>query len=241
MAPASSLWIFFGLVFGIVLLPGLDMACVSGELARRRPACRSRLGGRHRHGGRRPRRDRRAGDRGDPRCGAFIVQRTAAPRRGLHRLDRSRARPQRHDSCGRLREQRGSGRSGGIPLVIAFRRGMLTNLLNPKAYVFMLAVFPQFVRPEWGPIWMQAVVLGAIIIVTQLAVYSPIASPRRGRGTGWPPGRGCWQRSAGPSASCSSPSPSIRRSKAGAGQAPTWTWEVATDLPGGIEKAHSVR
>ena len=28
MAPASSLLIFFGLVFGIVLLPGLDMACV---------------------------------------------------------------------------------------------------------------------------------------------------------------------------------------------------------------------
>src|ERR1043165_9065824 len=33
-----------------------------------------------------------------------------------------------------------------------FRRGALTNLLNPKAYVFMLAVFPQFMRREYGPL-----------------------------------------------------------------------------------------
>ncbi len=32
-----------------------------------------------------------------------------------------------------------------------FRRGAITNLLNPKAYLFMLAIFPQFVRPELGP------------------------------------------------------------------------------------------
>ena len=91
---------------------------------------------------------------------------------------------------------------GGIPVVLAFRRGMLTNLLNPKAYVFMLAVFPQFVRPEWGPIWMQAVVLGAIIIATQLAVYSPIALAAA-RARHWlAAGRGCWRRSAGPSVCC---------------------------------------
>ena len=31
-----------------------------------------------------------------------------------------------------------------------FLQGMLTCLLNPKAYVFMLAIFPQFLHPERG-------------------------------------------------------------------------------------------
>jgi threonine/homoserine/homoserine lactone efflux protein len=56
-----------------------------------------------------------------------------------------------------------------------FRRGALTNLLNPKAYLFMLAVFPQFVRKEYGPIWLQAVELGAIAAVTQIAGYGTVA------------------------------------------------------------------
>ena len=30
MTPAAHLWVFFGLVVGIILLPGLDMACVLG-------------------------------------------------------------------------------------------------------------------------------------------------------------------------------------------------------------------
>ncbi len=67
---------------------------------------------------------------------------------------------------------------------IAYRRGMLTNLLNPKAYAFMLAVFPQFVRQEWGPIWLQAVVLGAIIVATQLSVYGAIVLAAS-RARGW--------------------------------------------------------
>jgi threonine/homoserine/homoserine lactone efflux protein len=37
-----------------------------------------------------------------------------------------------------------------------FVRGMATCLLNPKAYVFMLAVFPQFMAPDKGPLWIQA-------------------------------------------------------------------------------------
>jgi threonine/homoserine/homoserine lactone efflux protein len=57
----------------------------------------------------------------------------------------------------------------------AFRQGMLTCLLNPKAYLFMFAVFPQFLRPESGGIWLQAAVLGAIIAVTQFGVYGGLA------------------------------------------------------------------
>jgi len=56
-----------------------------------------------------------------------------------------------------------------------FRRGALTNLLNPKAYVFTLAVFPQFMRREYGPLWLQAVEMSAIIIVTQTSLYGAVA------------------------------------------------------------------
>lgn len=64
-------------------------------------------------------------------------------------------------------------RSRSLPAT--FGRAALTCLLNPKAYVFMLAIFPQFLRPEYGPIWLQAVVLGIIIAFTQAAVYGAMA------------------------------------------------------------------
>ena len=54
-------------------------------------------------------------------------------------------------------------------------RAAATNLLNPKAYVFMLAVFPQFLRPERGGVALQAATLAAIIAVTQIIVYGAVA------------------------------------------------------------------
>ncbi|MBJ3784182.1 LysE family translocator [Devosia sediminis] len=64
----------------------------------------------------------------------------------------------------------------------AFRQGLITCLLNPKAYMFVLAVFPQFVRPEFGPAWTQALALGAITVLTQGAVYGGLAlAAGRGR------------------------------------------------------------
>jgi len=65
-----------------------------------------------------------------------------------------------------------------------FRRGALTNLLNPKAYVFTLAVFPQFMRAEYGPIWLQAVEMSAIIMATQTSIYGAVAL-LGGRARGW--------------------------------------------------------
>lgn len=65
-----------------------------------------------------------------------------------------------------------------------FGRGALTNLLNPKAYVFMLAVFPQFMRKAFGPIWLQAAEMSAIIIVTQTSIYGAVAL-LGGRARGW--------------------------------------------------------
>lgn len=60
------------------------------------------------------------------------------------------------------------------PAMSVFSKGMLTCLLNPKAYVFMLAVFPQFLKPAQGPIWLQATVLGAITVATQAGVYGGV-------------------------------------------------------------------
>lgn len=60
-------------------------------------------------------------------------------------------------------------------LVTRFRQGALTSLMNPKAYLFMLAVFPQFLRPEFGPLWRQTLVMLLMIWATQLAVYGGLA------------------------------------------------------------------
>lgn len=65
-----------------------------------------------------------------------------------------------------------------------FRRGALTNLLNPKAYVFTLAVFPQFMRRDYGPLWIQAVEMSAIIMLTQTSIYGAVAL-LGGRAGGW--------------------------------------------------------
>ena len=178
MAPASSLWIFFGLVFGIVLLPGLDMACVLA----------SSLGG-----------GRRAGLASVGGIATAAVAHVAIGALGIAAilgvvpglfnallvlgaayiawigLALARSGVTLAGSFGSASGEGGAAGRAANAVTTAYRRGMVTNLLNPKAYVFMLAVFPQFVREEWGPVWAQAIVLGAIIIVTQLAVYSPLA------------------------------------------------------------------
>jgi threonine/homoserine/homoserine lactone efflux protein len=57
----------------------------------------------------------------------------------------------------------------------AFRQGAVTCLINPKAYLFMLAVYPQFLKPVYGPLWSQAVVMGIMTVATQFAVYGALA------------------------------------------------------------------
>lgn len=51
----------------------------------------------------------------------------------------------------------------------------MTCLINPKAYLFVLAVYPQFLKPAYGPIWMQATVMGLLTVLTQAAIYGGIA------------------------------------------------------------------
>lgn len=46
------------------------------------------------------------------------------------------------------------------------RRGALSNMLNPKPVLFLLAFLPPFTRPEYGPVWQQILGLGLIFTVT---------------------------------------------------------------------------
>ena len=61
------------------------------------------------------------------------------------------------------------------PLARIFGRAAATCLLNPKAYVFMVAVFPQFVRPGQGNLAAQVTAMGLIIAATQALVYGGVA------------------------------------------------------------------
>ncbi|MQW86689.1 LysE family translocator [Sinorhizobium saheli] len=64
----------------------------------------------------------------------------------------------------------------------SFRQGALTSVMNPKAYLFMLAIYPQFLKPQFGPVWSQAAVMALMIALTQLAVYGGLAlAAGRGR------------------------------------------------------------
>ena len=46
------------------------------------------------------------------------------------------------------------------------RRGALSNILNPKPVLFLLAFLPQFTNPAYGPIWQQILGLGLIFAFT---------------------------------------------------------------------------
>jgi len=58
---------------------------------------------------------------------------------------------------------------------LAFRQGAVTSVINPKAYLFTLSVFPQFLAPRYGSLWWQGLVLGGLVALTQLAVYGGLA------------------------------------------------------------------
>ena len=66
-------------------------------------------------------------------------------------------------------------RAGRMPLFTVFRQGLVTCLLNPKAYLFIMAVYPQFLKPQYGSIAGQAAVMGALTVLMQFVIYGSVA------------------------------------------------------------------
>jgi threonine/homoserine/homoserine lactone efflux protein len=56
-----------------------------------------------------------------------------------------------------------------------FRQGFITCVLNPKAYVFVLATYPVFIQARFGPVWPQALAMGLLTAITQFSVYGGLA------------------------------------------------------------------
>lgn len=57
----------------------------------------------------------------------------------------------------------------------AIQRGVLTNLLNPKALLFCSVLLPQFIDPQAGPVLAQFAVLGMMLVGVGLLFDSAYA------------------------------------------------------------------
>lgn len=60
-------------------------------------------------------------------------------------------------------------------LASAFRRGFVTNLLNPKIGLFFLAFLPQFTNAQIGPVWIQMLLLGLIFFAIGAVILIAVA------------------------------------------------------------------
>ena len=73
----------------------------------------------------------------------------------------------RHRGEGHLTPE---GQAEGVPGRVAYLRGLLTNLVNPKMVTFTIAFLPQFVDPRLGHVWLQFAILGAVFIALEFVV-----------------------------------------------------------------------
>ncbi|OKO84755.1 LysE family translocator [Bradyrhizobium sp. AS23.2] len=70
-------------------------------------------------------------------------------------------------------DQAGDGDARPWP---AFRRGLITNLLNPKAAVFYVAVLPEFVRAEAGSVVRQTLMLSVVYVAIATLIHVTIVA-----------------------------------------------------------------
>ena len=57
-----------------------------------------------------------------------------------------------------------SGDSASVSRRRSFSQGVIVNTLNPKVALFFLSYLPQFIDPDNGAAWSQALVLGSIFV-----------------------------------------------------------------------------
>lgn len=175
--PAPDLWLFFLLVLGVIVLPGMDMAYVAGSAL---------VGG------------LRAGAAAVAGIVAGGLVHVAVATTGIAAL--LSLWPAAFDAVlgagaiymawigwTLLRSAPGDAASSDATKPPAsrlaiFRRAVLTCLANPKAYMFSLAVFPAFVQPAGRPLVLQFATLAAIVTSTQAAVYGAVAVLAAGTG-----------------------------------------------------------
>lgn len=59
---------------------------------------------------------------------------------------------------------------GRHPWLRTVRAGAVVGTLNPKTALFFLALLPQFVRPDAGPVWAQMLTLGMVFVAMACAL-----------------------------------------------------------------------
>lgn len=60
------------------------------------------------------------------------------------------------------------------PVFSAFRSAAITNILNPKVILFNVAFLPQFTNPDLGHMQLQLAMLGATLLIIDLAIDGAI-------------------------------------------------------------------
>jgi threonine/homoserine/homoserine lactone efflux protein len=58
---------------------------------------------------------------------------------------------------------------------LIYRRGIIMNVTNPKVSLFFLALLPQFIVPDSGPVALQMIVFGMVFILATLLVFGAVA------------------------------------------------------------------
>ncbi len=168
MTYTENLWLFFTLLFGIIIVPGMDMIFVmANALTGGRRAGLSATAG------------IMAGGAVHSLYGAIGVGLLAAfmPHLfnplllagGLYMAWIGFTLMRSSITVGAV------GGAAGRSTATIFRQGALTCLINPKAYLFMLAIYPQFLKPAYGPLWSQALVMAAMTALVQFSVYGLVA------------------------------------------------------------------
>jgi threonine/homoserine/homoserine lactone efflux protein len=179
VSSSPDLWIFFAMVFGIVVIPGMDMAFVA--------SCALVAG---RSGGLAAVAGMMAGGVVHVTVGAIgIAAVLQAWPAAFNAMLVAGSLYMARVGWAILRSGAAAPAAAGPARVLAppkpldmFRRALATCLLNPKAYAFTLAVLPAFLRSDERSTLAQIVWLCVICAGTQLLVYGSVALVVSGAG-----------------------------------------------------------